>query len=181
MLDLKVKINGKKIVLNDAAFSIGLLSMRTEQMYRLGQYALETVKQRITSGVGVNDAPMPPLSQKTSPIMKRGKFVRQRTGYAAWKASHGLKPFRDLVGTGKDGGHMLDNLTIRAVTETMCRMALTSRKARAKAIANERRVPFLAFSPTDQRKIQARAAQIFGAEVIARAAEPFRRAFRRAA
>lgn len=140
---------------------------RKVQMERLGNFALDTVIKRTKSGIGSNDTPFPPLSGKTSPIKHNGKFARQRIGYAGWKAAHGLNAVRDMVGTGKEGGHMLDNPSVRLATEDMVRMAFTSRSARSKALANEKRTPFFSFSPSDEAKIMQYAAQMFKAQVQA--------------
>ncbi len=111
--------------------------------------------------------PMKALSGKTSPVLHRGKFVRQRLGYAAWKSKHGLQPIRDLTGSGVEGGHMLDNLSVRSVSETAVRMSITARQARAKALANEKRAPWLSFSDGDERAIVAYARQLFESQVEA--------------
>jgi hypothetical protein len=140
---------------------------KRRQMEVLGQFALRTVIARTKQGLGSNDQAMPALSRKSSPVLKHGKFVRQRVGYAEWKAKHGLRPIRDMVGTGKVGGHMLDNPSVRQVTDSSVRIAITSRSARAKAISNEKRTPFFSFSDSDQKKIMDRAAEIFTAEVQA--------------
>lgn len=135
------------------------------QMQRLGEFAIKIVKARVARGVGSDDAMMPALSAKKSAVYSHGKFVRQRDSYAAWKGRHGLQPVRDLSGTGADGGHMLDNLTVRSVSESSVRMSFTQRKARAKALANEKRYPWLSFSDSDERAIVAYAAQMFQSQV----------------
>lgn len=138
---------------------------RKVQMEKLGNFALGTVIARAKKGIGSDDSAFPPLSGKTSPILHRGKFVRQRLGYAGWKALHGLNAVRDLVGTGKDGGHMLDNPSVRLATEDRVTMSFTSRSARSKALSNERRTPFFSFSAKDEQKILDYAAQMFKAQV----------------
>jgi hypothetical protein len=138
---------------------------RRNQMQRLGEFAIKTIRARVAKGVGSDDSAMLPLSAKSSPILKHGKFVRQRESYAQWKSKHGLQPIRDLAGTGQDGGHMLDNLTVRSVSESNVRMSLTARKARAKALSNEKRSPWLSFSDADEIKIMEYAAQMFHSQV----------------
>jgi hypothetical protein len=116
--------------------------------------------------------------------MAHGKFVRQRLGYAGWKAEHGLRPIRDMWGSGKEGGHMLDNFTVRSASESSVRLAFTQNKARARALSNERRTPFLSWSDSDVAKIMDRAAAMFKEEVSASTASfpaLVRRALRRAA
>lgn len=135
------------------------------QMEQLGKTAITALRQRSDRGQGSNDAPFPPLSQKYSAVKVKGKFVRQRDPYSAWKARHGLQPIRDLVGTGKDGGHMWDNFTVRMASEDTVRMAFTSRKARAKAISNERRTPFLSLDGSVEKAVLAQAKKFYGEQV----------------
>jgi len=137
------------------------------RMGKLAEFARDTVVARIRTGRGSDDAAMAPLSRKTSAVRNAGKVVRIRSGYAEAKARRGLQPIRDWWGTGKDGGHMLDNLTVRQATPNSARIAITSKKQRDKAIANERRSPALSFSPADVEKITARAVEMFRAEVRA--------------
>lgn len=140
---------------------------RVADMQRLGDFAVSTVKQRAMRGLGSDGTAMPPLKASRLETVKTGpKTVSfRRTGYAAWKAKHGLQPVRDLIGTGEQGGHMWDNFTVRSVTEQLVRMAFTSKHQREKALANEKRAPFLSFSAADQTKIAAEAARLFGINV----------------
>lgn len=161
MISVTTKLSGGVAGLGFNSASL----FQKNQMQRLGEFGIATVKARVARGVGSDDAPMKALSAKTSPILHHGKFVRQRESYAQWKLKHGLQPIRDLMGTGKEGGHMMDNLTVRSVTESTVRMAFTARQARAKALSNERRTPFLSFSDADERKIVTYAAQMFRSQV----------------
>jgi hypothetical protein len=54
-------------------------------MLTLGQYALDTIKARVTKGIGSDDAPMKPLTER----------------YRTFKELIGLQPIRDLHGPGK--------------------------------------------------------------------------------
>lgn len=149
-----------------AGFGINSAALfRQVQMKKLGDFTISTVKARATSGIGSNDSPMPPLSAKSSPILHRGKFVRQRVAYASWKATHGLAPRRDLVGTGRDGGHMWDWVSVRLATDSEVRIAFTQSRARAKALANERRTPFFSISDRDEQTILEFARKLFSAQV----------------
>jgi hypothetical protein len=178
---VSVGINGAKAIGGLGPGSEGLF--RRRQVEVLAQFARDTVVERVRRGVGSNDAAMPALSRKTSAVRSRGKVVRIQSGYAAWKAARGLQPMRDLWGTGKDGGHMLDNLTVRQVSEQSARIAFTQTKARQKALANEKRTPFLSFSDGDMSRIAKRAGEMFGAEVraIGSVTEAIRRVRRRVA
>lgn len=160
---VSIRFEGKKIRIG-GTFG-GPMSFNTGQMLELGSFANKTVKERTRSGIGSDDAPFPPLSQKTSAIRNRGKFVRQREGYAAWKAAHGLAPIRDLWGDGREGGHMLDNSTVRYADDRTVKIAFTARMARLKALANERRTPFYSFSDADAKKIMDYAAKLWKSNV----------------
>jgi hypothetical protein len=165
MIQSSVKFSGNGIA------GLGLGSdafFRKVQMQRLGEFALKTVIERTKKGIGSDDAPMPPLKQ--GKVLEFGGRVNGRAqfrniGYAGWKAKHGLQPIRDLTGDGRQGGHMLDNPSVRSVSETGVRMAFTSRSARVKALANEKRSPFFSFSEADQKEILEYANQMFKAQV----------------
>lgn len=161
MITTSVKLSGSV-----AGFGVNSASLfRQVQMKKLGDFAIETVKARVRAGIGSDDGQLPLLSAKKSAVYRDGKFLRQRVAYAEWKAKHGLKPIRDMVGTGQKGGHMLDNLSVRIATENLMRASFTQNDARKKARANERRTPFLGFSPKDEEKIVEYARQIFKAQV----------------
>ena len=65
-------------------------------------------------------------------------------------------PIRDLVGDGKQGGHMLEAATIIGIpTATSVTMGFPSGPVYVKAIVNEIRTPFFSFSDSDERTIVA--------------------------
>jgi hypothetical protein len=133
---------------------LDLLNIPQRMMAELGQVALDSVKQRVSEGRGPNDGPALPLGR----------------GYASFKSRMGLKPIRDLRGTGgavllKAGrrrkadklsakGHMLDNLTLRTVSDNHARAAFTTEAMLIKARANQRREPFMVFSPRDNAAVK---------------------------
>ena len=136
------------------------------QMERLGQFARDVVVSRVRKGLGADGSAMPPLKGKMyARKRKDGSFGVNRSIYAGWKAKRGLQPFRDLWGTGKQGGHMLDKFTARPGTATLVRIAFTTRDSRIKALANEKRAPFLGFAPQDVSAIKAKASEIFRSEI----------------
>jgi hypothetical protein len=162
MIKLKIQFEGKKI---NVGTRDGSLGFQTAQMLKLGSFANKTVIARARSGVGSDDTAFPPLSNKTAAYRDaNGKFLRQQSGYADWKAKHGLSPTRDMWGPGK-GGHMLDNSTVRYADDNSVKIAFTSRTARTKALANEKRTPFYSFSDADEKKILAYAAELFRSTV----------------
>lgn len=161
MIQTTVKFDGPRGGLGVNSASL----FQKAQMERLGKFAISTIRKRVARGIGSDDSAMPPLSAKHSAVKVHGKFVRQRVPYSQFKASHGLQPIRDLAGTGKDGGHMLDNLSVRSVSETNVRMGFTQNKARQKALSNEKKTPWLGFSDGDERAIIAYAEQMFRSQV----------------
>lgn len=114
----------------------GALSFTSQQMARLGAFSIDRIRDRAARGIGSNDAPMKPLN----------------AGYAKYKARWGV-PVRNLIGTGRDGGHMLDNITVRNAQTNSVRIDITSQKARVKAASNERRSPWYGWSAADASAI----------------------------
>lgn len=155
---VKVKWNGKRVRLEGFGPNKYL-------MFQLGNVAVASIKERVSRGIGSYDAPMKPLSSKTSVIRTKNtkKFVKQRSGYAEWKARHGGQPIRDLRGPDSTnvGGHMLDWLRVNYASDTRCTIDVTSRLARIKARANERRASWYGFSKQDMQKITIAGAMIF--------------------
>lgn len=133
----------------------------TQAMYAFGQFGVDLIKQRVSKGVGSDDSTMPPLKNKNSGVLVLGKFVRQRTGYAARKEAKGLRGNRDLTGFGI-GGHMLDSFTVRYADGQNARMEITQALARQKALSNEKRAPWFGWSPSDVVKLQAYSKAVFG-------------------
>ncbi|MCU1326881.1 MAG: hypothetical protein JWN34_2251 [Bryobacterales bacterium] len=134
------------------------------QMERLAQFSRDTVVARIRKGIGSDGSPMPALKGGNSRIFVarvNGKARFESQTYAGRKSKAGMQPLRDLYGTGKQGGHMLNNLTVRSVTPDSAKIAFTSRDGRSKAMTNEKRAPFLGFAPQDVEAIKAKAADLF--------------------
>ena len=168
MFNVSVKVSG----------SIAVPSMsrlgQAINMSKLGQFSLQTVKARVARGVGSDDSPLPALKhgrgvEFDSSVNGRARF-RPKQGYATWKSGHGLEPIRDMHGDGSQGGHMMDNFTVRTATDRRFTIAFTQRKQRQKALGNERRTPFLSFSADDERRIIEYARNLFstGVEVLRR-------------
>lgn len=159
------------------------LSFSQSQMQKGGEFAIATVKKRVSKGIGSDDAAMPALSGKQHAVKGtsgrgRDKFVRVAPGYAGWKSSHGLQPIRDMRGDGLEGGHALDNLSVRSVSSTQARIAFTQQKARNKMRWNEKRTPFCSFSDADRKAIVAFYAGMFG-EAVKVVANQFKRIWRK--
>jgi hypothetical protein len=182
MIQAAIKLSGGIGGLSDPRVSVNnddFLTLGQERMQEIGEFAIRTVKDRVAQGIGSDDAPMPPLKVSRRAGIDVNIHGKQRTirSYAQWKSAHGLKPIRDLMGAGADGGNMLDNLSVRTVSGSSATISLTARKARAKALANERRAPWLSFSDSDQKAIAAFAGKAFGV-VVEIAAASIRRAWR---
>lgn len=150
--------NGQRITF--AGSGPGGISFAAVQMYQLGNVAIGVLKERVAKGVGSDDSPMPPLSAKRAPIFYKGKFVGAG-GYAGAKAAMGGSPIRNLYGPGEKGtgpwakGHMLDNLSVRKVSDSQVQIGFTTDWARGKAQKNEQRSPWFAFSGGDMTRILA--------------------------
>lgn len=154
-----IKFEGKKIRIGGTGG--GPMSFTTAQMLQLGSFANKAVIARTRSGIGSDDARFPSLKTGRSAVRINGRFVRQRQSWPERKAAHGLRPIRDLYGLGDQGGHMLDNSSVRYADDNTVKIAFTSRAGRMKALANEKRTPFYAFSDSDAKKIIEYAGTLF--------------------
>ncbi len=123
----------------------GALTPRVQHMQTLGEYGVSLMKQRASKGIGSDDTPMGPLTDRYR------KFKQRKTGRSA----------RDLKFTGK----MLDSLSLRSVSATQARIDITSRDGRMKARANEQRTPWFGWSPQDMRKLGTLFCQMFGGQI----------------
>lgn len=160
---IKIQFEGKKIRIGG---TYGALTFATSQMLFIGSFANKTVKDRTRSGVGSDDSVFPPLSNVEKFVRTADGRIRYRLrGYAAWKAAHGLAPIRDMWGAGTQGGHMLDNSTVRYADSNTVKISFTARMARIKALANEKRTPFYSFSGEDTKKIMDYAAKLWQSNV----------------
>lgn len=104
-----------------------------DEMAALADVGLRSVLGRAEAGISSDDRPMPPLT----------------TGYARRKERLGAPPVRNLHLTGD----MLGNLSVRSVSAESARIAFTTESARTKALANERRTPWLGWSSVDVQTI----------------------------
>jgi hypothetical protein len=146
---------------------------------RLGQTGLESVRKRVSLGIGANDTPMPALAgDRVARISYRDKtgalrtYERRIRSYRTAKAQAGGKPIRDLRSAAKHtrGQHMMDNLSVRWASENQVVIALTTKLARAKALANQKRALWLAWSRRDIAVIMKRAEELFHHQVTQTAA-----------
>ncbi len=156
-------------------------SPRAYQMAELGQVGVDSIKARVSGGIGSNDSAMPPLkaTRRARWSTKQQKWVEYgeaKSYYAERKRRAGLNPIRDLYGLGvgwtgrslkygrvrKAASHMLDALRVTSASPQQARIDITTRDARIKARANEQRAPWFGFSGRDVRNLHAAAQQIWG-------------------
>jgi hypothetical protein len=165
---VRIKYQGRRVRL------IGT-GPRKYQLFQLAQVGVRAIKARVAQGVGSDDTAMPPLksarrmrwSKSQNRYVEYGAADSSRFGYAARKRRAGLKPVRDLVGPGEDGGHMLDALRVTSASETRATIDISTRMGRVKARANEQRAPWFGFSGKDVRTMMEAARKIWGQSVAA--------------
>ncbi len=116
------------------------LTLKQREMVDIGSAGLLSVFQRLSKALGPTDAPAKPLTK----------------GYAIFKSKQRKGNRRDLKLTGD----MLRNLTLRTVTDTSAKAALTSRKQKVKGQANTKRQPWLVFSPANAKAVHDKALRI---------------------
>ncbi|MBN2118509.1 MAG: hypothetical protein JW730_18190 [Anaerolineales bacterium] len=126
---------------------LDLLTFRQRDMVKIGAAGLLAVKKRVSQARGPTDAPAKPLT----------------VPYARYKSRMRKGRYRDLKFTGK----MLGNVSLRTVSDNMAKASLTSRKQRIKAFANQKREPWLLFSPANRLAVMQIARKVF-AEAKAR-------------
>ena len=139
MIAARVKFQGKNL-------RIAGMGPRKYQMLKIAQYGIQLIRERVSRGIGSDDAPMPGLKVRVS---RSGN----RYGYAIQKARKGLGNTRNLYGTGQQGGHMLDAIRVTYVDDKRASIDITTRSGRQKARANEQRTPWYGWSRNDSRKL----------------------------
>ena len=112
---------------------LDLLNYHQGQMYGLGMVAVQSSKERLAAARGPDDGPAKPLTKR----------------YAIWKTRKGKGNRRNLWLTGE----MLSNFTVRTVSENRASANVSSRKARIKAWANQKREAWMVFSPKNKAAV----------------------------
>lgn len=131
-----------------------LMSAGSQQMYKLGTFAVAEVLRRIGQALGPNDTPAKPLSRYYAVLKaKRGLGNRRNLRYTGAVKTYESKGRLVKPRIGIGGGHMLDNLRVRTVSENSVRAGFSAKWARDKALGNTEREPFLLFSPKNQSRI----------------------------
>lgn len=175
---IKTTYNGKPIRLFAPTF-------RTYQMAELGTVGVESIRARVSKGIGSNDSAMPPLKTRRRRRWSKSKqawveYGNSDFGYAREKRKLGLNPIRDLYGPGvgwtgvgskrrnrKAASHMLDELRVVSASPTEARIDITKADARMKARANEQRAPWYGFSGKDIRNLTVAARRMWGENIAA--------------
>jgi hypothetical protein len=140
---------------------------QVQRVKSMGEYGLQLIRDRVAKGIGADDAPMPPLSGRNFAVFERQGNVRvfvrrEYRGYQGEKQRRGLKPIRDLRGTGEyGGGHMLDAIRINYLDDRRCEFGITTLPQRQKARNNERIHPWWGWSPSDVQKMAVKAQEMF--------------------
>lgn len=134
------------------------------QMLALGNCGVDVIKERVSRGVGSDDAPMPVLKSRKARrwSKKQSRWVvydrESKFSYAQQKKDAGLQSNRDLTFTGD----MLSDFSVRSVSATEVRMDITTQESRMKARVNEIRAPWFGWSPADMVKLIGKARELFG-------------------
>jgi hypothetical protein len=132
------------------------LNIRQQEMFKIGNVGLASVKNRVQAGLGPNDSAAKPLSKR----------------YAIWKTKQGKGNRRNLTLSGD----MLRSFQVRTVSETRAVARATGRgttktttNKRGKLVGVENKVkawitnkiePWAVFSPKNRQVVQQTAQQI---------------------
>jgi hypothetical protein len=122
---------------------LDLLTFKQRQMYDLGMAGVAAVKERLAAAKGPTDGPAKPLKKS----------------YAIWKTRQGKGNRRNLTLTGE----LLGNFTVRTVSDNQAKANVSSRKARIKAWANQKREQWMVFSPRNREAVKKAAQQMLEA------------------
>ena len=123
------------------------LNVRQEQMFKLGNVGVATVKNRLAAAQGPEDSAAKPLTKR----------------YAIWKTKLGRGNRRNLMLTGD----MLRNFQVRTVSENKAKASNSTRKDRIKAWITSKIEPWAVFSPKNRAAVQ-QAGQKILAEIAPR-------------
>lgn len=119
------------------------LNFKQRQMYELGGVGVAAIKQRLAAARGPTDAPAKPLTKR----------------YAIYKTRLGKGNRRNLRLTGD----LLDNFQVRTVSENRAKATVSTRKNRIKAWVNQKREPWMVFSPSNKLTVIEAARRILAA------------------
>jgi len=112
---------------------LDLLNFQQRQMYELGNVGVAAVKARLAAAHGPTDAPAKPLTKR----------------YAIFKTRKGKGNLRNLTFTGD----LLRNFTVRTVSENRAKANVSTRQNQLKARINQKREPWMVFSPKDRATV----------------------------
>ena len=120
---------------------LGSLNFQQSQMFKIGSVGVGVVKNRLRAALGPEDSPAKPLKKR----------------YAIRKTKLGLGNRRNLIFTGD----LLRNLQVRTVSDNRAKAALSTRKDRIKAWANQKIEPWLVFSPKNKAAVVEATRRVF--------------------
>ncbi|MBN1567930.1 MAG: hypothetical protein JXA73_08775 [Acidobacteria bacterium] len=145
---------------------LDLLNVPQRAMYDIGNAALGAIRRRVARAYDADDRPAEPLKSRSWKHIKKHK---------------GLKPVRDLHGTGmmwpenyKGGkrkprlkfvGHLMDQIAVRRVSDNQA--FITEPSTRAGRLKARRHKAMLLFSPSD-RAIIMRYAKVILSRITAK-------------
>ena len=116
------------------------LNIKQNQMFKIGNVGLASVKNRLAAAQGPNDGAAKPLSRY----------------YAIRKTKMGKGNRRDLMLTG----NMLRNFMVRTVSENKAKASNSTRKERVKAWITNKIEPWAVFSPKNRAVVHQTAQQV---------------------
>lgn len=121
-----------------------------QQMFKIGQVAVASVKDRVRRALTPDLTPSKKLSKRWAVI---------KTRWARSIPSIRLPARRDLSFSGQ----MLRDFQVRTVSETKFQARNSTRRGRDKAAGNERREQWAAYSREDEKRVQKAARQLLPA------------------
>ena len=119
---------------------IDRMTIRQQQMLKVGTVGVAAVKNRLAASQGANDTAAKPLTKR----------------YAIWKTKRGKGNLRNLYLTGE----MLRNFQVRTVSENKAKASNSTRKNRIKAWITSKIEPWVVFSPKNREAVRAAASKV---------------------
>ncbi len=125
---------------------VGEIRLSTDSMRQIMGFGVDSVKSRVTAGIGPDDSPAKPLANAWK---KSGMIRRGYSNYARTKERNGLHPFRDLTLTGE----MLKSFIPRRVVENTAIASVDGGLNWTKAGMNQKLQPWVIFSPNNRMEV----------------------------
>jgi hypothetical protein len=116
------------------------LTVRQQQMFKIGTVGVASLKNRLAAAQGPNDSPAKPLTKR----------------YAILKSKLHQGNRRNLTASGD----MLRNFLVRSVSENKAVARNSTRKDRIKAWANQKIEAWVVFSPKNRKDVKESAQRV---------------------